>query len=222
MARRGLADDHRLVFSQVARGTRTPDPLLAKHGRNVQRRTWPGRERAQCPSKSNNVQACWCRLWVSARLAEAGLCSGRATKPPACVPDLSIVPKHSPVARRRGRRRSFGTCQFLPGTRSSMWPSLTRIAGQYLLSFAMLWQDGTSRRKRLVGSMSAGGSALVIASSTLMACRSLEAQRANTNVMLETQADTDAPEWRTVRTAVRCGTNRADKQVCCAQLECPQ
>src|SRR5438552_2852501 len=52
------------------------DPLLAKHGQDVQHRPWPGTERSRSPSEYNNVQACWCRLWVSSRPAEVHLHGG--------------------------------------------------------------------------------------------------------------------------------------------------
>ena len=39
---------------------------------SVQHRPWPGTERSHCPPESGNVQACWCRLWVSLRPACLG------------------------------------------------------------------------------------------------------------------------------------------------------
>jgi hypothetical protein len=41
------------------------DPLLAKHGQNVQHCLWPGTKHSQRPPEYSNVQERWCRLWVS-------------------------------------------------------------------------------------------------------------------------------------------------------------
>jgi len=55
----------RIVSPGRARRARTPDPLLAKHGQDVQHRPWPGTERSWRPPEYGDVQAYWCRLWVS-------------------------------------------------------------------------------------------------------------------------------------------------------------
>jgi hypothetical protein len=63
---RAMTDDlEKGVLPGGARGTRTPGPLLAKHGQVVQHRPWPGTGRSQNPPEYSKVQACWCRLWVS-------------------------------------------------------------------------------------------------------------------------------------------------------------
>jgi hypothetical protein len=63
-----------------AKGTRTPDPLLAKHGQDVQHRPWPGMERSQCPPEYSDLQACWCRLWVSPPPAEVYVQRAKVTR----------------------------------------------------------------------------------------------------------------------------------------------
>src|ERR1039457_2190072 len=50
-----------------AKGTRTPDPLLAKSIQSVQHSLWPGISRLHGPSRSGEVQARWCQPWVSVR-----------------------------------------------------------------------------------------------------------------------------------------------------------
>jgi hypothetical protein len=71
MARGGLGDDNSLMFPQVElAGLEPPGPLLAKLGESVQHSPWPGTERSERPPEYSNVQACWCRLWVSWRPTE--------------------------------------------------------------------------------------------------------------------------------------------------------
>ena len=50
-----------------AKGTRTPDPLLAKLTQVVQHGPWSGMEGSEHPAKPGHVHIRWCRLWVSAR-----------------------------------------------------------------------------------------------------------------------------------------------------------
>ena len=61
--------------------SRRNDPLLAKLGQNVQHRPWPGTARSQSPPKSDQVQARWCRLWVSMWPTRAGAAKRIAVTP---------------------------------------------------------------------------------------------------------------------------------------------
>jgi hypothetical protein len=72
MARTGLGDDHRLMFSQVElRGLEPLIPCLQSMAKMSSTVHGPGTKRSRCPSEYNDVQACWCRLWVSARPTES-------------------------------------------------------------------------------------------------------------------------------------------------------
>ena len=48
-----------------AKGTRTPDPLLAKPGQSVQHGRWPRMGVIERPASYGKVQARWCQSWVS-------------------------------------------------------------------------------------------------------------------------------------------------------------
>ena len=68
MAHRGLSDDRRLVFSQVELGgLEPPTPCLQSMAKTSSTVHGLARSVPQRPSAYSNVQARWCRLWVSSR-----------------------------------------------------------------------------------------------------------------------------------------------------------
>jgi hypothetical protein len=85
-----------------AKGTRTPDPLLAKHGQDVQHSLWPGTQRSERPPAYSNVQARWCRLWVLSRPTGVHLQPGKLAT--ARLSGSGLVPTHLVTEERRALR----------------------------------------------------------------------------------------------------------------------
>jgi hypothetical protein len=77
------------------------DPLLAKHGQSVQHRPWPGAKCFWRPPGYRNIQACWCRLWVSSRLTDDHL-ERRGAR--AEIPALNTGRISSGTSARIGRK----------------------------------------------------------------------------------------------------------------------